>query len=239
MDGAYDFSSPFASGHIVNKDGTRIPLWTNSTGPTSTVVSGGMGTTTSPVDISLGIVTEISVELQLAHLPKISVTLSPPIQNVLALLDSDLITWGQSILEVMFGYVGGTAQGPVFSQPFTGLMMKPDVNIGADTTITLTGYGSLYSAVSSAGALTPKRGRVRDLIQMCAVGWDPVNPRKINVDFSHASQEFTSRDALLREMTIVPAGQSDWFQICACAACLVACFTRLETLCTSCPGTRC
>jgi hypothetical protein len=213
MDGAYDFSSPFASAHIVNKDGTRIPLWTNSRGPTSTVVSGGTGTTTSPVDISLGIVTEISIEMQLAHLAKISVTLNPPIQDVLTLLDSDLITWGQSAIEVIFGYIGGAAQGPVLSPPFTGLAMKPDVNIGTDTSITLTGYGSLYSAVSSAGALTAKTGTIKELIVMCVAGWDPANPRNVVCDFTHADADPDSHRLLLHQMTIVPAGQSDWFTI--------------------------
>lgn len=148
----YDFYSPFMSAWIVtNPDdaqGTRFPLWVEGVRPDqrSDLVpkspDGSDGDTSYIEELSsLAFCTEITVELQLAYVPRITATLNPPFRDGLAFLNSSLIEWGNSTLEVQFGYTGGAPEDVVLSPVFSGTLLKPEVSVGEDITITLNAQG--------------------------------------------------------------------------------------------------
>ena len=149
----YDFYSPFMSAWIVQNpedpQGTRFPLWVEGVAPdrrSSLVPRPPDGQSDYYSDMvedlgSLAFCTEITVELQLAFIPKITASLHPPFRDGLAFLNSSLIEWGNSILEVQFGYVGGTPEDIVLSPVFSGVLLKPEVSIGEDISITLNAQG--------------------------------------------------------------------------------------------------
>jgi hypothetical protein len=200
----YDFSSPYCAVSIVLPDGTNVPLWTNAN------FSAG-----DNLLLSLAVVTEVTVEMQLAYLPKITVTMNLPLSDLIDFIDSDLIVWGSSYLQVQLGYIGGTSQGPVLSPVFTGLLMKPDVQLGADPTITLVGYGTGgFDMLNSSGrgvALGPDTRR--NIIKSLLAGPDPNNPRPITLDDSRVTSGSDEQVALDTPDEIAPGWQNDWFQI--------------------------
>ncbi len=130
-------------------NGTRFPLWVdgiNADRRTDLMIRSELGSSTdveSDIDelSSLAFCTDITVELQLAFIPKISATLSPPFREGRAFLNSSLIEWGNSILEVQFGYTGGAPEDVVLSPVFSGILLKPEVTIGQDISITLNAQG--------------------------------------------------------------------------------------------------
>lgn len=129
----FDFRNPFMAATIITTSGDRYPLWLK----TSKVKqqSAGLGGT-----YSLPFLQEISVELQLAYLPIIKATLAPPYKNAIDFLNSSLIEWGQAQFEVLFGYAVGGGQS-VIAGPFTGILLKPEIQYGQDTVITLHAQG--------------------------------------------------------------------------------------------------
>lgn len=137
----YDFYNPFVRASIVAvaSDGKRTvyPLWVNN--------SAADGKTTDDSENSplraLAFVSEVSVELQLALLPKITVTLTPPYEDAIKFLDSELMEWGTSVIEVEFGYLSTDTNNTLLSPTFSGVMLKPEVSLGQDVTITLTAQG--------------------------------------------------------------------------------------------------
>lgn len=148
----YDFYSPFMSAWIVTNpedpEGSRFPLWVEGVNPdrrgslVPRTPDGSEGDTSYIEELgSLAFCSEISVELQLAYVPRITATLTPPFREGLAFLNSALIEWGNSTLEVQFGYTGGTPDGIVLSPVFSGTLLKPEVTIGEDISITLNAQG--------------------------------------------------------------------------------------------------
>lgn len=141
----FDFYSPFMAAWIVqnpeNPEGTRFPLWVEgvSTARRHELMHSGIGLDDDLQ--SLAFCTEISVELQLAYVPKITATLTPPFREGLAFLNSPLIEWGNSVLEVQFGYTGGSSGDAVLSPVFSGILLKPEITIGQDLSITLNAQG--------------------------------------------------------------------------------------------------
>lgn len=148
----YDFYSPFMSAWIVTNpddpEGSRFPLWVEGVRPEQRsglvprTPDGSDGDTSYIEELgSLAFCSEISVELQLAYVPRITATLTPPFREGLAFLNSSLIEWGNSTLEVQFGYTGGAPEDVVLSTVFSGTLLKPEVTIGEDISITLNAQG--------------------------------------------------------------------------------------------------
>lgn len=174
------------SATIVTPDGERYPLWLRTSAAAQ--ASARLGTTNS-----LAFVTELSVELQLAYLPIIKVTLSPPYRSGLDFLNSRLIEWGQSILEVQFGYVvqqaadRGDPSRPVgraiLSPVYSGVILKPEVQLG-ETSIVLNAQGvGGFAAVRQEGTLTIKATRkevVRQLFQKVGIALDDSEVTKLS-----------------------------------------------------------
>jgi len=97
---------------------------------------------------ALAFVSEIDVKLKMGENAEISLVLTPPFEDALTFMQSELIRFGNGRLEVELGYTTGTDSGggeTSFSTlAFSGFLQKPDVNIGSDITITLHGLGVGY-----------------------------------------------------------------------------------------------
>lgn len=145
-----DFSSPFFSAAIVvnPKQGVgerRYPLWFSGSpvvarqGRNLTEVNGFTGSTEDISFESLSYVESVSVELGLAYVPVLSASLTPPFHEAKKLLDSEIIEWATSALEIQFGYTTGVGG---ISPPFRGLIQAPDISYGGDITINLKAQGA-------------------------------------------------------------------------------------------------
>lgn len=206
--GAYDFYSPFMSGAIVHPSWGRYPLWVD----VGKADAENVGLSTA----SLGYLTELTVEIQLAFLPKITAVLSPPFKEARELIDSKLLVWGRSILEVQLGYSGGTPKGPVLSPVFSGLIQRPDISFGSDAGISLTAWGiGGFTAQRQAGYFNTGDPMCReDIIKIIAAG--PNGERRLNVDTSEVvkgpdPQAFTAM--FVDRIQFDQAGMTDWFCI--------------------------
>jgi len=122
--------------HGESANGRVIELWTN---PQETHLS----------ELNaLAFVSQVTVDYTFGETVKLAMVLTPPYEDGLALLQSELVRFGVGRLEVEFGYTTGTTTGggaTSFSQlPFSGFLQPPDVSIGKDITITLNAHGVGY-----------------------------------------------------------------------------------------------
>lgn len=92
---------------------------------------------------TLAYVQDVSIQIGLGLNSKVSLTLTPPMEEGLELIHSELLSWGGSELKVRIGYSTGDNANRL-SMEFGGLMMKPDVHFGPNTTITLNALGVAY-----------------------------------------------------------------------------------------------
>lgn len=131
----YDFRAPFMSAVIVTPNGTRLPLWTDLNLTAAQLDSIHLGVSSLPY------LSEIEITIPLGDVPTIRAQLTPPFKDGRAFLNSAAIEWGFSTIEVQFGYSGGNGQ-VVLSPVFSAILLKPDVSVGSDVSITLNGQGS-------------------------------------------------------------------------------------------------
>jgi hypothetical protein len=103
---------------------------------------------------ALAFVSQINVAFRLGYNAQLSLVLTPPFEDGLRFMNSEIIHFGTGRLELEFGYTTGTV-GDGASQfktlPFTGFMQKPDVKIGNDITITLHALGIGYALNITSG----------------------------------------------------------------------------------------
>lgn len=180
---SYDFHSPFMAAAIITADGDRVPLWSNNgpggqlQGSPATVLASGLE--------SLPWLQQLDVTLQLAYLPVIRATLTPPYTEGIKFLNSELIEWGVSRLEVQMGYAAGAIPSGIMTPVFTGLLLKPDVTIGQDIQIVLNAQGvGGFSATRQEGRQQFNDQPRANIISFLAEGSDPANRRNLDVDFS-------------------------------------------------------
>jgi hypothetical protein len=199
----YDFSSPYLNVAIVDPDGNVIPLWTNAGEILPALAEAGLS--------SLSYVTEVSVDTCLNNLPVISVTLSMPYREAIKFLNSELIEWGVSRIQVEFGYSGGTQDGTTSSNIVAGVMMQPSVSIGPDgTNIRLVGNSGPLLAVGHRNYVLKDTTR-REVMKMAAVGSDPAHPRDVKIDFTEADQDGTTKTLLDTQIgQFSPSMRTDW-----------------------------
>lgn len=178
----YDFSTPWVSAIILNPDGSSIGLWTNES----------EGATVDPqtreeTQNSYPWVTEASVTLPATDkVPVITVQLEPPFEDGVRFLD-ETFEWGRSTLQVQFGY---TQDGdPIYTRPWRGTLLKPDITISTDVTITLHAQGlGGFGAVRQRGGETPAEGEtVRSFWTRIVQG--PSKARNGKIDFSEADKD--------------------------------------------------
>lgn len=207
----FDYSSPFLAVAMVTPDAAsstgrnRFPFWTNVFQKSQV----------RPEDLasdlpSMPWVQECTVEIDLGNVPKMSVQLTPTFREGMAFLDSDEFQWGQSTLEIQFGYAGAN---PVLSLPFSGIMLKPDVQIGADITITLNAQGTGgFSAFRQHGGRTNQEGEKRiQLMKRIAGG--PTGTRNLVIDDNDARNDLEVSSLLNEEIQYAQGNKTDWLAL--------------------------
>lgn len=181
----FDFYNPFMAAAIVNSQGKRVPLWTNAKnaqGKASTAGGDAIDLELSNGLVSLPFLQDLRVTTNLGEYPIIKAVLTPPYREAIAFLDSKLVEWGTSTLEVQLGYIYGT-QGLVFQSPvYKGVLLKPDIKIGPQTTITLNaqGVGAFSMARQESGRQLSNIARL-DVVQEI-LNANQVGDQKIALD---------------------------------------------------------
>lgn len=205
---SYDFYNPFMAAAIVDKTGTKYPLWINkgtATDAQYNIQSGTLGTLKA-----LCFLSELQIELQLGDIPRITATLTPPYEDAIRLMDSELVEFGNSRLEVMFGYASGTATGQAVLSPiFEGLLIKPDITIGIDSTFVLHAQGTGgYAAVNQVSYSTfsdkTRRAIISEVLARHGLTIDDAQ-----LDRSADSYKLWNIDTI----TVAQGNKTDWFFI--------------------------
>jgi hypothetical protein len=97
---------------------------------------------------ALAFVSELSISLKMGENATISMVLTPPFEEGLTLMQSELVRFGNGRLEVEIGYTTGTSTGSGAIEqttlPFSGFLQPPNVSVGSDITITLNAFGVGY-----------------------------------------------------------------------------------------------
>jgi hypothetical protein len=149
-----DYFNPVMSARIITRDGQHYPLWTGGSAQTvgfdvKTHLQGLSGDLNA-----LAFLTELTVELNLGGIPKITAVLGPPLQDTIKLIDTDLLEIGSNRLQVMLGYASGGEGKPIL-QPFEGMLSElPHVSIGAACTVSIVAQGfngAVASTTETAG----------------------------------------------------------------------------------------
>lgn len=229
---AIDFSSPFVAGAIVLKTGERFPFWTNAAveaqasglSTASPVAASAASQPLNPSELlgagleSMAWIQEVNVELELSHLPIISVSLAPPFREGMQFINSELIEYGVSTLEVQVGYSSDSAERSLLSPVFSGVMSNPDVSIGEDITITLQAQGTAGWALSrQSGGRVAEEGETRaEFLKRLIQG--PNSRRRLTIvpDPDDATPEDWPADvteAWESELEYAQGGKSDWLAV--------------------------
>jgi len=164
----YDFANPVMMAAIVNDDDTRIPLWTNAH--------------QDGVIPPLPILTDLVVTLRQNEFYTITATLGGPYEYMIKFLDNEVIKFGQSYIQVQFGYLGAKGKA-VFSPVYAGKIMTPDVSVGTEITVNISAqpHPSFSMKRMMVNGQVAKMTRL-EIIEKLALGPDPKNPRKIEID---------------------------------------------------------
>lgn len=226
---SYDFYSPFMSAAILTKDGQRVPLFmntengaANSYGNSAKKLTTLQGSSKDSAAITEGIVSlpwlsSLVVEQNLSYLPKMTAVLTPPFQDGLAFLNSSLVEWGVSMLEVQIGYSTGP-NGSSLSPPLQGLLLKPEIAIGAEIVITLNAHGvaGYSSGVQCSGRTwSSKDGFTRiKVIEECIKG-SGTPKRDITVEYDAITEENGKEYDLLcnKPVNITQGWITDWMLV--------------------------
>lgn len=169
-DARYDGYSPFMSAVIVTQDGARAPLWVAPDGAT--------GITDRPF------LTELVVKLNLGFIPIITARLGPSYDAAIEFLDSEHIEFGESRLEVQFGYTAGAPGGAVLSPLYTGLLLRPDVQLGDDIGLTLNAQGITSFTIATQGGARAWNLKSRSAIIEDLLRGPGTPPRDLRLDAS-------------------------------------------------------
>lgn len=209
MAATFDFSSPFLAAAIIDPLGNRWPLWLKQLVPEAQRTS----RTGANLQVeSIPYLSELSVKLDLAFAPVIKAVLTPPFAEGRKLLDSSIIEFGYSRLEVQFGYAGGAPAGVVLSNVFSGQLFEPDIQFGTDITITLNAQGDGgFDAATTASTKTYSGVTRRELIQTLASG--PGGTRKLKVNTTEADADADVRARLDFAVDVTGGGYTNWFLI--------------------------
>lgn len=203
----HDFANPFVAASITTKDGDReFPFWTS---PEHVVKSGTFGDGGDDPQLkSLAFLQEVVVELQLAYIPIITLTLAPPFRDAVAFLDSELIEWGRSRISVQFGYVGGKDK---LSQVYSGVMLKPDITIGEDVNIAINAQGTgVWTLSLQEGTTSAKDQTRREYLDVLVKG--PEGKKQTTIDYSIVDASAGPHTELLKAPCTRSQGGKSYFQ---------------------------
>lgn len=175
------------------RGGFRAPFWTRDA--------------SQRLAVDRSYVTEVSVKYGLSLVPTISVTLKPSYREAIEFLDSQLIEFGESLLEVQYGWISPSGRARL-SPVFSGLLLKPDVQLGTDMSITLKAQGIGTFNVHSDGVLQALNG-TRESILRTLLARDG---RALDLDVSAVRSAGPEvQQAFFRDdLNISQAGRTDW-----------------------------
>lgn len=207
MGSKFDFYSPFFRATIItnpaDRTNSRWPLWVYSGAEDIQRLSqsrDGNGLN------ALAYCTEVSVTLTLGYVPDITATLSPPIMDARKLIESPLIEWTSSLLEVVFGYTNGPDY-VVLSPTFEGMIQQPEISFGADASVTLRARGA-GASLAMREEVSQTFTKTSRLEQMKAV----LRPYNLDVDDSAVTPESGEGLSLAEKPeSTFTANQSAWF----------------------------
>jgi len=182
-----DFSSPFMRAEIIKSPGPteqRFSLSVNSdqANPQSLKPVALTGTTAGEKVVgplfasTLSYLSSVTVSMDLGGVPTIDVVLTPTLEDARTILDSTLLEYPLSAIEVTLGYSTGS-EGRFETPPFQGILQPPEVNFGTDVTITLKGVGTAgyYLAATAKSGVEVKQTRrkhIEDLVKKLGVETD-------------------------------------------------------------------
>ncbi len=167
----YDASGVFLSAVIRTRDGDRFPFWLDAQ------ASPGGRHQDRPF------LSEVTVKLNLGNVPIITAQITPPYGDALALLDSPIMDWAsQSMLEVQFGYKNSSPAQAILSQPFQGLILKPEVQLGEEVSVTLNAQGIPRFSYNTTGGLRTLAGSRAEIVAELLRGPDPAHPSPLKLD---------------------------------------------------------
>ena len=164
----YDFAAPHVRATIVKEPNSRsperFPLWTADKAVTLSGYTGVGERVESSNLSSLAYLTSATVEMELNCIPRLTVSLTPPFLEARKFIDSTVLDWGRSVLEIQLGYVG-SKEGTVISRPYTGIIQKPEVSFGSDITIGLTAQGQAAFFLANNAPRAVRKAKVESTRQ--------------------------------------------------------------------------
>jgi len=214
-----DFRNPFVRVTIITADGIRFPLWTGLG------ISDEVRQKAHLADLTaLPFVRDVSIELQLGYIPIIKATLAMPYKDAINFLNSRLIEWGHSTLEVVFGYASSGGSSGELSPPLSGIILQPQIQMGIETVITLNaqGVGGFAMQGTAAGGKSFSDKSRQELIEIYAKGLNETIQRNITVNFDAVQPNSTARQLLDAKEDFNGIGKTEWncaFEIARNAQC--------------------
>lgn len=211
-----DFSSPFMQAAIIKNPGQsteqRFSLSVNSDQANPqflqqaalTGTTGGLKGDDPLFSSTRSYLSSVTISMDLGGVPTIDVVLTPTLEDARKIIDSTLLEYPLSAIEVTVGYSTGE-QGATNSPPFQGILQPPEVNFGTDVTLTLKGVGTAgyYLGATSATGVVEKKQRqqhIVDLVKSLGGG--------ITTDIGDWQLDAGALTGLSEEIALVNAGKS-------------------------------
>lgn len=201
MAASHGFFNPVCAVTLVTPQG-RLPFFDNFTA-TQEKQAGGVH--------HMMYVESVEVDQNLGLLPKIQVTLSPPFEEAVHMLNSPLLELGENYLEVQLGYLSRDNGKAQLSGVFRGKMELPDVQLGPEPSIALIAMGDVANmARTEMRGVFTKKSR-KEIIEAVCRGANPQSPRGIRVDYTsvEAARDSASFRLLNQQVSLVQGGLSD------------------------------
>jgi hypothetical protein len=173
MSNNFNFFAPFFQIFLIPPGGKEVPLWQGPVPQAATdagfVPVGQVNTT------NLAVVSEFSIDLSMGAAFLMRLTLNPSYEDGLALLSSDMIQQGVSLIKARFGYVG---VGQVLSEWYVGMVTNPGFTIGTEVQITLEAHvsGAAQAATQQATRQFVDQTR-KQIVEAVAAGSGAQGPR--------------------------------------------------------------
>lgn len=210
-----DFSSPFMEATIIKNPGQptekRFSLSVNSNqaNPSDLLAASLTGTTGGPkADDPLftstrSYLSSVTISMDLGGVPTLDVVLTPTLEDARKIIDSTLLEYPITAIEVVVGYSTGE-QGATKTPPFQAILQPPEVNFGTDVTLTLKGVGTAgyYLAATAKTGVEVRETRQKHIENLVA------KLPEVSTDFRAWVLDPHSTAALQEVVPLVNAGTS-------------------------------
>jgi hypothetical protein len=209
-----DFSSPFMEATIIKNPGANekrfsLSVNSNQANPSDLLAASLTGTTGGPkADDPLftstrSYLSSVTISMDLGGVPTIDVVLTPTLEDARKIIDSTLLEYPITAIEVVVGYSTGE-QGATKTPPFQGILQPPEVNFGTDVTLTLKGVGTAgyYLAATAKTGVESRETRQKHIENLVA------KLPEVTTSFADWTLDDASKSALREVVPLVNAGTS-------------------------------